>query len=219
MSRVKIKICGIRRLEEAEAAVDGGADALGFNFWPGSPRYVSPEAARQIIGRLTPFAAAIGVFVDEVPEMIETLASDLGLTAVQLHGNESPESCANIRCVRTIKALRVGEGFEPQSIHRYPVNLILLDAAVPGSYGGTGKTLDWKTAAECARLMPIILAGGLTADNLAEAIAVVQPCAIDVCSGVEAEPGRKDLAKLREFLVAAAKANASLKHSSGPQCL
>jgi phosphoribosylanthranilate isomerase len=217
--RVKVKICGIRSLEEAEAAVDAGADALGFNFWPLSPRYVSPAAAREIMARLPPSVANIGVFVNEARETIEAIASDLSLAAVQLHGDESPEFCAMITGVKTIKALRVTEHFEPQTIKRYPVSMILLDAAVAGSYGGTGKTLDWKAAAACARLAPVILAGGLTAENVAEAIATVRPTAIDVCSGVEAEPGRKDLEKLRDFMVAATKANALLAHPSGAQCL
>ena len=213
MNRVKVKICGIRSLEEAEAAVEAGADALGFNFWASSPRYVSPETAREIITRLPPFVANIGVFVNEARGTIEAIAHDLGLAAVQLHGDESPEFCAGFTKLKTIKAVRVSEGFDPQSITRYPVNIILLDTGRAGGYGGTGKTFDWSLAVECARLTRIILAGGLTADNVAEAITTVRPTAIDVCSGVEAEPGCKDLVKLRDFMLAAAKANALLVHS------
>jgi phosphoribosylanthranilate isomerase len=219
VSRVKVKICGIRSLEEAEVAVDAGADALGFNFWTGSPRWISPETARQIIARLAPLVFNIGVFVNETRETIEAIASDLGLAAVQLHGDESPEFCGGITGVKTIKALRVNEHFEPEIINRYPVSMILLDAAVEGSYGGTGRSLDWNTAADCARLAPVILAGGLNAANVAEAITTVRPAAIDVCSGVEAEPGRKDLEKLRSFMVAAELGNSLLQRAGGPQCL
>ena len=218
MNRVRVKVCGIRSLEEAEASIDAGADALGFNFWGPSPRYISPEAARDIIARLPPLVANIGVFVNEAREMIEAIASDLRLAAVQLHGDESPEFCASITAAKTIKAIRVTEDFAPQSIRRYSVSMILLDTGIAGSYGGTGRTFDWSAAAECARFSPIILAGGLTAENVGEAISTVRPAAIDVCSGVEAEPGRKDLNKLRSFMLAARKANAMLKHSSGVQC-
>lgn len=219
MNRVRVKVCGIRSLEEAEASIDVGADVLGFNFWPRSPRYVAPELAREIISKLPPLVAHIGVFVNEVRETVEAIASDLRLAAVQLHGDESPAFCASLAGVKTIKALRVGDGFEPESIKRFPVSMILLDTGIAGSYGGTGKTFDWSLAAECAHLRPIILAGGLTADNVGEAITTVRPAAIDVCSGVEAEPGRKDLAKLRSFMLAVTKANAMLRHSSGVQCL
>jgi len=213
MNRVKVKVCGIRSLEEAQASIDAGADALGFNFWPRSPRYIVPEAAREIVAGLSPLVANIGVFVNEARETIEAIASDLRLAAVQLHGDESPEFCASITAAKTIKALRVTEDFAPQSIGRYSVSMILLDTGIAGSYGGTGSTFDWSVAAECARLSPIILAGGLTAENVGEAISTVRPAAIDVCSGVEAEPGRKDLIKLRNFMLAVTKANAMLRHS------
>ncbi|HWO01016.1 MAG TPA: phosphoribosylanthranilate isomerase [Blastocatellia bacterium] len=218
MNRVKVKVCGIRSLEEAEASIESGADALGFNFWPRSPRYISPEAAREIITRLPPpLVANIGVFVNEQRESIEAIASDLRLAAVQLHGDESPEFCAGIAAAKTIKAIRVGEGFAPRWILRYPMSTILLDTRQAGSYGGTGKTFDWSVAVECARLAPIILAGGLTVDNVGEAIATVRPAAIDVCSGVEAEPGRKDLVKLRDFMLAVKKANAVLSQTEPAQ--
>ena len=211
MNRVRVKICGIRSLEEAEAAVEYGADALGFNFWPKSPRYISAATARDIVSALPLFVASVGVFVNESGDAIETIAADLRLNAVQLHGDESPEFCASINTVSTIKALRVTEGFDPQSIKLYQVNMILLDAGVAGSYGGTGKTFDWRLAAECARLSPIILAGGLTPENAVEAITTVRPAAVDVCSGVETEPGRKDLNKLRNFMLAVADANTFLQ--------
>jgi phosphoribosylanthranilate isomerase len=219
MNQVRVKVCGIRSLEEAQASIAAGADWLGFNFWPRSPRYIAPEVAREIVAMLPPLVVNIGVFVNEARERIEAIASDLRLAAVQLHGDESPEFCAGITAAKTIKAIRVTEDFVPQSIKRYSVSMILLDTGIPGSYGGTGRTFDWSVAAECARLSPIILAGGLTAQNVGEAISTVRPAAIDVCSGVEAEPGRKDLVKLRNFMLAVTKANAMLKHSSRVQCL
>lgn len=214
VNRVKVKICGIGSLEDAEAAVEAGADALGFNFWPRSPRYITPEAAREIIANLPPFVANIGVFVNETQHAIEAIATDLRLAAVQLHGDESPDFCAGITAAKTIKAIRVTDGFQPNSIGRYPASMILLDTGLSGSYGGTGKTFDWSIAVECSRVALIMLAGGLTAENVGEAIAMVRPAAIDVCSGVEAEPGRKDLAKLRDFMLAATKANARLEPAS-----
>jgi phosphoribosylanthranilate isomerase len=218
MNQVRVKVCGIRSLEEAQASIAAGADALGFNFWPRSPRYIVPEAAREIVAALPPLVANIGVFVNEAREKIEAIASDLRLAAVQLHGDESPEFCASITAAKTIKALRVTEDFAPRSIGRYSVSMILLDTGIAGSYGGTGRTFDWSVAVECARLSPIILAGGLTAQNVGEAISTVRPAAIDVCSGVESEPGRKDLVKLRNFMLAVTKANALLRHCGGEQC-
>jgi phosphoribosylanthranilate isomerase len=211
VNRVKVKICGIRSREEADAALEAGADALGFNFWPRSPRYITPAAAREIIGKLPPLVANIGVFVNETKSAIEAIATDLRLAAVQLHGDESPGFCASITAAKTIKAIRVSERFEPNSIKCYPVSMILLDTGLSGSYGGTGKTFDWNMAVECSRVARIMLAGGLTAENVGEAIAMVRPAAIDVCSGIEAEPGRKDLAKLRDFMLAVARANARLE--------
>lgn len=219
MNRVKVKICGIRSLEEAKAAVEAGADALGFNFWPPSPRYITTEAAGEIIAKLPPLVASIGVFVNQTQHAIEAAATDLRLAAVQLHGDESPDFCAGIAAAKTIKAIRVGEGFEPTSIKRYPVSMILLDTGLSGSYGGTGQTFDWGIAVQCASLARIMLAGGLTAENVGEAIAMVRPAAIDVCSGVEAEPGHKDLAKLRNFMLAVSKANSMLPSPGGARCL
>lgn len=219
MNRVRVKICGIRSLEEAEAALEAGADALGFNFWPRSPRYIAPEDAREIIFKLPPLVANIGVFVNEERHEIEAIATDLRLAAVQLHGDESPGFCAGIAAAKTIKAIRVREGFEPDSIKCYPVSMILLDTGLSGSYGGTGKIFDWSVAVECASLARIMLAGGLTAENVAEAIRIVRPAAIDVCSGVEAEPGCKDLSKLRDFMLAVTRANSVMPPASEPTCL
>lgn len=207
MVRVRVKICGVRTLEEAQAAIDAGADALGFNFWPRSPRYIELEAARNIIAAISPLVACVGVFVNEAPQLIRETVLKLGLSAVQLHGDESPEFCASFDAVKVIKAVRVTEGFDAATLKNYPVAAILLDAGVKGSYGGTGRRFDWRAAVEAKQYASIILAGGLTEDNVAEAITQVRPAAIDVCSGVEAEPGRKDLEKLRRFMAAVARAN------------
>lgn len=206
-TRVKVKVCGIRTIEEAEAAVDAGADALGFNFWTHSSRYIAPQAATEIIGRLSPVAATVGVFVNEEVNRIIDIASELRLSAVQLHGDESAEFCAELGAIKTIKAIRVGQDFDLAVIKNYPVSMVLLDTRIQGSYGGTGQRFDWRIALEAKRLARIILAGGLNADNVWDAITHVRPEAIDVCSGVEAEPGRKDFDKLRRFMRVVAQAN------------
>ena len=208
MARVRVKVCGIGSLEEAQAALDLGADALGFNFWPPSPRYIAPQAAREVLRKLSPVVSVVGVFVNEEAGRIANIASELALTAVQLHGDESPEFCAQLSSIKTIKAIRVGQDFELGVIKRYPVNMVLLDAKIKGSYGGTGQRFDWRIAIEAKELAPIILAGGLTSENVWDAITHVRPSAIDVCSGVEAEPGRKDLNRLRSFMGVVARANA-----------
>lgn len=208
MSRVKTKICGVRTLEEAQASVGAGADALGFNFWPASARYVEPHVALEVIKGLSPIVCTVGVFVNEEANRIVDIASELGLGAVQLHGDESPEFCERLGSIKTIKAIRVGQDFDLSVIESYRVNMVLLDSNIEGSYGGTGRSFDWRIAIEAKRLAPIILAGGLTTENVWDAITHVRPAAIDVCSGVESEPGRKDLDKLRRFMAVVAQANA-----------
>ena len=214
MARVKVKICGVRGLEEARAAVEAGCDALGFNFWKPSPRYVEPAVARVVIGSLSPLVTTIGVFVNEQPDRIMEIAHSLGLSAIQLHGDESPEFCEQLGGLRLIKAIRVGQDFDLEEIRRYPVGMILLDSNIRGAYGGTGQRFDWRIAVEAKRLAPIILAGGLTSGNVRDAITQVRPSAIDVCSGVEAEPGRKDLTKLRNFMSIVSQANAAIAGES-----
>ena len=214
MSRVKVKICGVRTVEEAMAAVDAGADALGFNFWPQSARYAEPKSVREIIKRVSPIACTVGVFVNEEAKRIVEIASELGLNAVQLLGDESPGFCDQLGSVKTIKAIRVGQDFNPSLIGQYRVDMVLLDSSIQGSYGGTGRRFDWQIAIDAKRLAPIILAGGLTTENVWDAITQVRPAAIDVCSGVEAEPGRKDLEKLTRFMDIVARANASIAGES-----
>jgi phosphoribosylanthranilate isomerase len=208
LTRVKVKVCGVRSVEEAEAALDAGADALGFNFWPQSRRYITPRAAAGIISKLSPVASTVGVFVNAEVNSIIDVASELRLSAVQLHGDESPEFCAALGPIKTIKAIRVGQDFDLSIIQSYPVSMVLLDSNIQGSYGGTGQRFDWRIAIEAKRLARIILAGGLNSENVWEAITHVRPAAIDVCSGVEAEPGRKDFDKLRSFMCVVARANA-----------
>jgi phosphoribosylanthranilate isomerase len=210
VNRVRVKICGVRTLEEARAAVAAGADALGFNFWPRSPRYVAPADAGGIARQLPPLVSLVGVFVNEERGRINATAATVGLHAIQLHGDEPPAFCEGFGGLRVIKALRVSADFDCRELERYAVAMILLDAGVKGSYGGTGQRFDWRTAIAAKRYAPLMLAGGLRADNVAEAITAVRPAAVDVCSGIEAEPGRKDLRKLREFMAEVARANALL---------
>jgi phosphoribosylanthranilate isomerase len=208
LTRVKVKVCGVRSIEEAEAALDAGADAIGFNFWARSPRYIAPRAAADIVSKLSPVASTVGVFVNEEVNAIIDIATELRLSAVQLHGDESPEYCAALGSIKTIKAIRVGQDFDLGVIESYPVSMVLLDSNIQGSYGGTGRRFDWRIAIEAKRFARIILAGGLNTENVWDAITHVRPAAIDVCSGVEAEPGRKDFEKLRRFMCVVARANA-----------
>jgi len=207
MNRVRVKICGVRSIEDAEACIEYGADALGFNFWPKSPRYIAPEAARSIIEKLSPLVSCIGVFVNEAPERVIDMASYTRINAAQLHGDESPEYCDQVSNLKLIKAFRVGPDFDPNQIKNYQINSVLLDTKVKNNYGGTGERFDWTIAIEAKRFAPIILAGGLNAENVAEAINFVRPSGVDVCSGVESEPGRKDVRKIKDFMAAVIAAN------------
>jgi phosphoribosylanthranilate isomerase len=195
----RVKICGITAWDDARLSIDLGASALGFNFYPSSPRAISPADAWKIIRRLPPFVEAVGVFVNWPPLVVDALARALRLQTVQLHGGESPEEVAAVaQSHRVIKAVKVGPGFRVASLSRYRrADAILLDGFARGLHGGTGRTLDWNLARSARRYGRIILAGGLTPENIAEAIRVAQPYAVDVCSGVESRPGRKDPARLR----------------------
>jgi phosphoribosylanthranilate isomerase len=200
----RVKICGITTWGDARLSIDLGASALGFNFYPPSPRAISPADAWSIIRRLPPFVEAVGVFVNWPPLVIDALARALRLGSVQLHGTESPLEVSELaRKHRVIKAFQVKPGFRAASIARYGLaDAILLDGFARGLRGGTGRTLDWKLAESAGRYGRIILAGGLTPGNIAEAIRVAQPYAVDVASGVEARPGRKDPVKLRALFQA-----------------
>jgi phosphoribosylanthranilate isomerase len=200
----RVKICGITSWDDARLSVDLGASALGFNFYPPSPRAVSPADAWNIIRRLPPFVEAVGVFVNWPPQVVNALARALHLHTVQLHGAESPEEVdALARTHLVIKAVQVKRGFRLASLARYRrADGILLDGFTRGLHGGTGRTLDWNLARVARRYGRIILAGGLTPENIAEAIRVAEPYAVDVASGVEARPGRKDPARLRALFAA-----------------
>ena len=197
----RVKICGVTRLEDALLAARLGTDALGFNFWPGSKRYVHPEAARAIVRALPPLVTAVGVFVNPTRDEVLRAVEASGITVAQLHGDEPPELCASLPCP-VIKAIRVSGRDALAALAAYDVQGLLLDAPAPG-YGGSGTTFDWALAAEVAASRLILLAGGLGPDNVAEAIRAVRPWGVDVASGVEASPGVKDPEKLRRFIDAA----------------
>jgi phosphoribosylanthranilate isomerase len=197
---IRIKICGITNLEDALLAVELGADALGFIFYPKSPRKVAPETAREIIAQLPPFVAAVGVFVDEAAGVVRELAAQVRLDWVQLHGQESPDYCRGLGR-RVIKGFRIKDESSLEELEPYQgaVQAFLLDTYKKGQVGGTGVSFDWQLAQEAKPYGRIILAGGLTPENVAQAIAMAQPQAVDAASGTEAAPGRKDPAKLRAF--------------------
>lgn len=197
---VHAKICGITNREDALCAVKCGADALGFIFYEKSPRYVAPEKAAEIICDLPPFVTPVGVFVN-APH-IDAIVKLAGLRAIQLHGDEPPEACLG-HDVPVIRTLRVGNEFDALALRSHPVRTFLLDTARTGSYGGTGETFDWAKAREAKNYGRIILSGGLNPDNVREAIEQVAPYAVDTSSGVEAEPGKKDHKKVRDFLARA----------------
>ena len=186
-----VKICGITRVEDAQAAVAAGANALGFVFWPKSPRYVDPARARDIVATLPPSVTPIGVFVDQPADEVNRVANEVGLGAVQLHGSEN-EAYVRTMTRPVVKAVAVAGGPAP-AVDAWTSDVtVLLDVHDPVKKGGTGKTIDWTMAAEIAKRRNVVLAGGLTPDNVAAAIAQVRPYGIDVSSGVESAPGIKD---------------------------
>ncbi|HMK56232.1 MAG TPA: phosphoribosylanthranilate isomerase [Dissulfurispiraceae bacterium] len=196
---MKIKICGITNLEDALAAVDYGADALGFVFYQKSPRYVSSEKAREIASQLPPFVSTVGLFVNEDPAKIKDIMESARLHVLQLHGDEGPSACSIWMPV--IKAFRVKDFVDLKPLEQYRgVSAFLIDTYAPSAYGGTGQIFNWDIAVEAKRFGHIILAGGLTPDNIEKAIKWVRPYAVDVSSGVEADKGKKDLKKMREFI-------------------
>lgn len=196
-----VKICGITRVEDATVAVSLGATAVGFIFWPGSPRRVAPADAAAIGAALPQEVWKVGVFVDAPPDHIRRVIEEARLTAVQLHGNETPAAAAALNA-RVIKAIALEHVDSPEALDDWRGVPILLDANDPVRKGGTGRTIDWHRAAEIAARHDIILAGGLRPGNVAEAIARVRPSGIDVSSGVEASPGVKDHDKLRSLFEA-----------------
>ena len=198
-----VKICGLRTLPAATAAVEAGADLLGFNFVPSSRRCISPETARDIIGALPAHAQTVGIFVNPTLAQVQATVERSGLDWVQLSGTETPEFCAEV-VQPVIKTVRLSER-PPTGEARpddYDVDLLLADAAVPGSWGGSGEVSDWPAAGRLARRRRLLLAGGLHAGNVAAAIRTVRPAGVDVASGIETD-GREDPAKIRAFVAAA----------------
>jgi len=197
----RVKICGITSLDDAVAACEAGADALGFNFAPEARkrnRYIEPEKAHEIIRHLPPFVTVVGVTVnasvDDISRWLEFV------DVVQLHGEEPPEQCETIG-ERAIKVFRAGPGFEVKDMLAWPTAAYMLDAAISGERGGTGHTCDWETAKAAVALgKPIVLAGGLTPENVAEAVRIVRPSAVDTAGGVESAPGKKDHERIRNFV-------------------
>lgn len=201
-----VKICGITNIENASAAVEYGANALGFIFHPTSPRAVTPDTAKKIISELPTFVDKVGVFVDKNMDEICNIASYAGINVIQLHGSETPEEC--VTCMKVIKAIRVKDLSDLELISTYQAaSAILLDTYSRDMAGGTGEPFSWEIAVEAKKFGRIILAGGLTPENVEEAIKIVQPYGIDVASGVEgAHAGRKDHKKLKSFIERAKKA-------------
>jgi phosphoribosylanthranilate isomerase len=205
----RVKICGITDADDARDAALLGADAVGLNFCEQSPRLIEPEDALRLIDVLPPFVSAVGVFVNYPdPQSLEDFAVSIGLDAVQLHGNESPDYCSMISRVKVIKALGVDDTFRVERLRQYPVSGILLDTYSKDRYGGTGRAFRWEQAAGANAFGRIILAGGLRPENVGQAIAELHPFAVDVSSGVELRPGKKDYELMRLFIEAVQRADA-----------
>jgi phosphoribosylanthranilate isomerase len=200
---VKVKICGITRAADAEAAVEAGADAVGLMFYPGSPRYLPLEKAREIARLLPPFVIRTGVFADPDPSDVFAAIQHCELNLLQFHGAETPEFCLQFGLM-TMKAFRVQNADSLPPMSAYRTDAFLLDSHVAGKPGGTGETFNWDLALEAKKFGKLIfLAGGLTPQNVAEAVRKAQPFGVDVSSGVEQSPGKKDARKMRDFIAAA----------------
>jgi phosphoribosylanthranilate isomerase len=214
---VHVKICGVTNARDARAAYELGAYALGFNFYEKSPRVIAPAEAWKLRQSLPADVEAVGVFVNWKPTAVVALAEALQLSAVQLHGDECPRDAAFCaKRIPVIKAFRVTQELSLAELAKFRrVSGFLLDAVRAGQYGGTGRTADWSFARRAAATRPIILAGGLTPENVAEAILAVQPQAVDVASGVESGPGTKDHGKMREFFHEVERANRELADAGG----
>ena len=197
---IKVKICGITNKEDALYAAGCGADALGFIFYEKSPRYIEPDNAKTIIATLPPFVTTVGVFVNKDFNDIRDITLLTGVTVVQLHGDESPSYC-NLVEGKLIKAIRVKNDSSIEGLKKYDVDTFLLDSFDKNSFGGSGLTFDWKLAEKAKQYGKIILAGGLTPDNVEEAVKKVAPYGVDVNSGVEKKPGIKNKNKVKEFII------------------
>jgi len=198
-----VKICGITNLEDASSAVDAGAEALGFNFYEPSPRYIDPAKAREIIENLPKRVLTIGVFVNEDRERMQAIATQAGVTGLQLHGDEPPQYCEELKEWYVIKTFSVGDDFNAEAAVDYPVKAVMIDARHETLRGGTGLLSDWSIAKRIQELgKPLFLAGGLSPDNVREAISVVKPYAVDACSALEERPGKKNHQRMRAFFKA-----------------
>jgi len=195
----RVKICGITNIGDAYWAAESGADALGFIFYSKSQRSITPERAKEIIQKLPGSMGGVGVFVNQEIQAVKEIVSFCGLRLIQLHGDESPQYCAQFPRSSLIKAVSYLAEEEAQRSENYPVKAILVDAHEPGRYGGTGKNSDWVLALKVKKTHPLILAGGLNRENIKRAIETVRPCAVDINSGVETSPGKKDPYKIREI--------------------
>lgn len=200
-----VKICGITNLDDALAAVEAGASAIGFNFYAPSPRYVPPESAAKISERLPGSITKVGVFVNESAAAVAKIAGEAGLDVAQLHGDEPPEAFPP--GIRVWKAFRVGPGWSARELRLYPAEAFLLDASATGVYGGSGQSFDWTLARDTGRR--VILAGGLDAGNVGGAIRIARPWGVDAASRLESAPGKKDHEKMRRFVAAARAAAAA----------
>ncbi len=202
--RVRVKICGTTSLKDALLAVESGADAVGFIFYKESPRNISQKDVKEIVVQLPPFVESIGVFVNETSDKVNRIAEQCRLTAVQLHGDESPAFCRRIKR-RVVKAVRVKDAESLKGMSDFDVSGFLLDAYNEESRGGTGRVFDWNLALRAKKQGPVIIAGGLNPYNVYTAIHRVKPYGVDVCSGVEKSPGVKDPEKISEFIKAVRK--------------
>jgi phosphoribosylanthranilate isomerase len=204
---VRVKICGITNLADAQVAVEAGADALGFNFYEKSPRFISTKDAAVISRALPLFTLRVGVFVNPAVELVQRAIGECGLNLLQFHGDEPPDFCTQFGLM-SMKAFRVRDGDSLKALPNYRTDAWLLDAYSPEAIGGSGEKFNWNLAVEAQKLgKPIFLAGGLTPENVAEAIRRVQPFGVDVSSGVEFSPRKKDYAKVRAFIVASRNTN------------
>ena len=197
---IRVKVCGITRPEDAVFAASLGVDAIGLIFAENSPRRIDVSKARDIVAAIPPFVAPVALFVNSSLEVIAGVTDALGVNTVQLQGDEPPELVDALRPLKVIKAFRVGGAGDLEKLERYRADAFLLDASVPGQYGGTGHTFDWSLAVDAAKRCRVILAGGLTPDNVADGVRQVRPYAVDVSSGVESSPGHKDPEKVRHFI-------------------
>jgi phosphoribosylanthranilate isomerase len=198
-----VKICGITNLDDALCAVEAGAGALGFNFYKPSPRYIDPASAREIVEQLTGRVLTVGVFVNEESEQLKSIAREAGIAALQLHGDESKQYCRELNDWYAIKVFAVGEDFNMNEAVDYPVEAVMVDARHKSLRGGTGLLSDWSVAKRIRESgKPLFLAGGLSPDNVREAITVVKPYAVDACSLLEDAPGKKNHKRMQDFLKA-----------------